>query len=115
MNKDKEILTKMNEDKEYRSKVLINLNADLRHFHKMSAINEGQISPNDYKLAVVSLEIENKELQAKVDQLETNRDEAIEYIKHSWRLKFDQVYDTSKYLSGWEAEELLSILERGKE
>lgn len=61
------------------------------------------------------LEKENKELKEKVNQLETNIDEAIEYIKHSWRLKFDQVYDTSKNLSGWEAEELLSILERGKE
>lgn len=53
--------------------------------------------------------------QQKVNQLETNRDEAIAYIKHSWRLKFDQVYDTSKDLQGWEVEELLSILERGKE
>lgn len=50
-----------------------------------------------------------------INQLETNRDEAIAYIKHSWRLKFDQVYDTSKDLQGWEVEELLSILERGKE
>ena len=54
-------------------------------------------------------------LQAKVNQLETNRDEAIEYIKHSWWLRTDQVYDTSKDLKGWEVEELLSILERGKE
>ena len=48
-----------------------------------------------------------------LNQLETNMDEAIEYIKHSWRLKLDQIYDTSKCLNGWEAEELLSILERG--
>lgn len=48
-------------------------------------------------------------------QLKDNIDEAIAYIKHSWRLKFDQVYDTSKDLQGWEVEELLSILERGKE
>ena len=54
-------------------------------------------------------------LQQKVNQLETNRDEAIEYIKHSWRLKFDQIYDVSKDLRGWEAQELLEILERGKE
>lgn len=50
-----------------------------------------------------------------INQLETNRDEAIEYIKHSWWLRTDQTYDTSKDLKGWEAEELLSILERGKE
>ena len=50
-----------------------------------------------------------------INQLETNRDEAIDYIKHSWWLRTDQVYDTSKDLKGWEVEELLSILERGKE
>jgi hypothetical protein len=48
-----------------------------------------------------------------IKQLETNRDEAIEYIKHSWWLRTDQTYDTSKDLQGWEVEELLSILERG--
>jgi hypothetical protein len=56
-----------------------------------------------------------KKLQAKVNQLETNRDKAIEYIKHSWWLRTDQTYDTSKDLQGWEVEELLSLLERGKE
>ena len=50
-----------------------------------------------------------------LNQLEANINEAIEYIKHSWRLKFDQIYDTSKDLQGWEVEQLLSILERGKE
>ena len=57
----------------------------------------------------------NEQLQQKVNQPETNRDEAIEYIKHSWWLRTDQIYDTSKDLQGWEVEELLSILERGKE
>lgn len=50
-----------------------------------------------------------------INQLETNIDEAIEYIKHSWWLRTDQTYDTSKDLKGWEVEELLSLLERGKE
>ena len=50
-----------------------------------------------------------------INQLETNRDKAIEYIKHSWWLRTDQIYDTSKDLQGWEVEKLLSILERGKE
>ena len=54
-------------------------------------------------------------LYKRVNQLETNRDEAIEYIKHSWWLRTDQTYDTSKDLKGWEVKELLSILERGKE
>lgn len=56
-----------------------------------------------------------KTLSEEKKQLKDNIDEAIAYIKHSWRLKFDQVYDTSKDLQGWEAEELLSILERGEE
>lgn len=55
------------------------------------------------------------DLYKKVNQLETNIDEAIEYIKHSWWLRTDQTYDTSKDLKGWEVEELLSILKRGKE
>lgn len=51
---------------------------------------------------------ENRELLKRINK-------AIEYIKHSWWLRTDQVYDTSKDLKGWEVEELLSILERGKE
>ena len=39
---------------------------------------------------------------------------AIEYIEHSWWLRLDQVYDTSKDLKGWEVEQLLEIL-KGKE
>lgn len=50
-----------------------------------------------------------------LDDLENRIKEAIEYIKHSWWLRTDQTYDTSKDLKGWEVEELLSILERGKE
>lgn len=64
---------------------------------------------------LMRLQRENKELQQKVNQLETNIDEAIGYIKHSWWLRTDQTYDTSKDLKDWEVEELLSILERGKE
>lgn len=41
-------------------------------------------------------------------------DKAIEYIEHSWWLKLDQVYDTSKDLKGWEVEQLLKIL-KGEE
>ena len=83
------------------------------------------IHKKDYDLLlnyINQLEEENKQFQqANVEFVSQNNKlqhriyEAIEYIKHSWRLKFDQVYDTSKKLSGWEAEELLSILERGKE
>lgn len=71
---------------------------------------------------VNQLEEENKQFQqANVEFVSQNNKlqhriyEAIEYIKHSWWLRTDQTYDTSKDLKGWEAEELLSILERGKE
>lgn len=78
-------------------------------------------SSSDYEILdniynyIEKIEAENQQLQQKVNQLETNRDEVIEYIKHSWWLRTDQVYDTSKDLKGWEVEELLSKLERGKE
>ena len=50
----------------------------------------------------------------KIKDLQHKIDKAIEYIKHSWWLRTDQVYDTSKDLKDWEAIELLEILE-GKE
>ena len=46
---------------------------------------------------------ENEELKQRIDK-------AIEYIKHSWWLRTDQVYDTSKDLKDWEVIELLEIL-----
>ena len=52
-------------------------------------------------------------LQQKLNQLETNIDEAIEYIKHSWWLRTDQTYDTSKDLKGWEVEKIIEILKGG--
>lgn len=66
------------------------------------------------RLWITTYEKYNK-LQAKVNQLETIIDKAIEYVKHRWWLRTDQIYDTSKDLKGWEVEELLSLLERGKE
>jgi hypothetical protein len=74
------------------------------------AIRKGFFCPNDV-LNFVELTM----IIDYINQLETNIDEAIEYIKHSWWLRTDQTYDTSKDLKGWEVEELLSILERGKE
>lgn len=63
-------------------------------------------------------DVEHKEkikLQAKVNQLETNRDEAIEYVKNT----YDDVVSSfaeDKPMTNFKArKDLLSILERGKE
>ena len=76
-----------------------------------------QLQQDNEKLTKQNMQLERQFniCKIKLDEYEDVIDEAIEYIKHSWRLKFDQIYDTSKCLSGWEVEELLSLLERGKE
>lgn len=63
---------------------------------------------------IEKLQQKNKELQAKVNQLETNRDEAIEYIENIWYSKNttninDIGYTTNKFLK------IKQLLERGKE
>ena len=52
-----------------------------------------------------------KQLEAKVNQLETNRDDAIEYIEKN-ELNGNKI---SEMLCGSEIVALLEILERGKE
>lgn len=103
--KDKETMVKaLNELAEYNNKKFHFTTALI----KLNRIKDGD---TDYKFD----EMEAKEILDYINQLETNIEEAIEYIKHSWWLRTDQTYDTSKDLKGWEVEELLSILERGKE
>lgn len=53
---------------------------------------------------IEKLQQENKELQQKVNQLETNRDEAIEYATNEMRIVNDNEYHR-----------LIEILGRGKE
>ena len=65
---------------------------------------------NDEK-ALIDYETFCLELIRESDELQQRLDKAIEYIKHSWWLRLDQVYDTSKDLKGWEVEQLLEILE----
>ena len=59
------------------------------------------------------LQQENFKLQARADKYKCRNDKATEYIKHSWWLRLDQVYDISKDLKGWEVEQLLKILKGG--
>ena len=75
---------------------------------------------------IMRLQRENKELQQKINQLETNRDEAIEYIKSNPNVYYDEyLIDVETLLENECTDEiagdikfistLLSILERGKE
>ena len=63
---------------------------------------------------IMRLQRENKELQQKVNQLETNRDEAIEYIEKDYysgnTIDINSIgYTTNKFLK------IKQLLERGKE
>lgn len=64
---------------------------------------------------VNGLDYEYKQLQQERDKYKSIVEEAIEYIKHSWWLRLDQVYDTSKDLQSWEVEQLFGILNKIKE
>ena len=63
---------------------------------------------------IMRLQRENKELQQKINQLETNRDEAIDFIK---KTQFDCGEFNCCGFGIWKdgRNELLEILERGKE
>lgn len=95
MFNEKELLDKMNKDKDYRSNILIDLNVTLQFMEHYTDIPEGKISPREYKIAVVSLECENQELRQRIDK-------AIEYLDN---LSFDGYCD-GKYI----IKELLEIL-----
>lgn len=61
---------------------------------------------------IYSLQQENQQLQQKVNQLETNRDEALNLMKKCKFDKTDKYIPISEYK---EYQELKAILERGKE
>ena len=61
-------------------------------------------NPKEWKKYLNDLVSENKQLKEKVNQLETNRDEAIEYAKGY----FTKAIPLNSYV-------LIEILERGKE
>jgi hypothetical protein len=54
-------------------------------------------------------------LQQKVNQLETNIDEAIEYIKNNIQEGYSEVFDAEMRWDAVSGDDLLEILERGKE
>lgn len=62
MDKDREILNKMN-DKDYRTKVLDNLNGALGTALRITADDDGQTSIREYIWAVHSLQLENMQLE----------------------------------------------------
>ena len=67
-------------------------------------------NPKEWKKYLNDLVSENKQLKEKVNQLETNRDEAIEYVKNHIH---QETY--TGYMDAKELMKLVSLLERGKE
>ena len=63
----------------------------------------------------VDLEHQIKLLQQKVNQLETNRDEAIEYIKNNIQEGYNEVFEAEMRWDAVSGDDLLEILKRGKE
>lgn len=80
MFNEKELLDKMNKDKDYRSDILIDLNVTLQFMEHYTDVPKDKISPREYKIAVVSLECENQELRQRIDK-------AIEFIENSYYSK----------------------------
>jgi len=72
------------------------------------AFNDDEYYANVLNEYIEQLQQENQQLKEKVNQLETNRDEAIGYIKYC------QVSDKDIF-PVIEAEKMIEILERGKE
>lgn len=66
---------------------------------------------DELKEKIIKTFEENKQLQAKVNQLETNRDEAIELVKEI-KLHYQQ---HPTMIPSVKIDKLLSLLERGKE
>ena len=66
---------------------------------------------NQFVREIMRLQRENKELQQKVNQLETNRDEVIELVKEI-KLHYQQ---HPTMIPSVKIDKLLSLLERGKE
>ena len=66
---DKKILNKMNKDENYRSDVLINFNYEMQLAQRICYAPENKFSPQEYKLAVVSLEQENARLKDKLIEI----------------------------------------------
>lgn len=104
MYNEKEILEKMNKDIDYRSKTLIDLNATLRIAERNSALNDDEYDKfKEYKIAVVSLEVENKQLKERINK-------AIEYIQGVYEMAS---YSMSFLLDKENIEELEEILKGG--
>ena len=76
MYNEKELLDKMNKNKDYRTKVLIDLNVALRQVQKVTADEYDEWEKlEEYKIAVVSLEIERKTLENQLKQANASKEE----------------------------------------
>ena len=99
---DKEILDKMNKDENYRSDVLINFNFEMQLAQRICYTHKNKFSPQEYKLAVVSLEQENARLKDKVEKAFKVVDDKLtnlnlEYgVDNEFREEYDELYELLK-------------------
>ena len=99
---DKEILEKMNKDENYRSDVLINFNFEMQLAQRICYVHENKFSPQEYKLAVVSLEQENARLKDKVERSFKIVDDKLtnlnlEYgVNYKFRAEYDELWEILK-------------------
>lgn len=118
---DKEILDKMNKDENYRSDVLINFNFEMQLAQRICYTHENKFSPQEYKLAVVSLEQENARLKDNWNKLNNWLEEQVKYLTEidgqniplNDNFKFcsmNELYQTGKYSGFKEALEKIEVI-----
>lgn len=91
------------------NKIISGLYAKIDNQEKI--IRELQEENMQLKIKLLEKKCSDKDIEYKEKiKLQQRIEKAIEYIEHSWWLRLDQVYDTSKDLKGWEVEQLLEIL-----
>ena len=93
---DKEILDKMNKDENYRSDILINFNSEMQLAERICYTHENEFSPQEYKLAVVSLEQENARLKDKLTEIKKVIDGYMPN-EHAMCKAFDEIEFIIKY------------------
>lgn len=84
---EKESFDKIHNDKDYRSEILINLNISLQRMGCFVANLEDVKEINEFKLAVVSLEVENEELRKENERLREENNKLREELEESRELE----------------------------
>ena len=103
-----ELFEELSKNKIKRTDILINLNVALQKYQRLVANIKDAREIQEYKIAVVSVESELKELQQENEQLkeqletsEKARKEAIEFIKE---------YEKNQNLLKWNEEDYIDVI-----